>query len=178
MTKKEINKKLIDLGLKKDRSKIIKNSILLIALIVMWVFILLLILRVEEPKQSSEYLAQKEEVLSSGINRPKEDKKPLESNTEPLGAYTETTTARITCYNWTGNRMANMKYPEYGYVATSDRTIPFGTEIIIDGETFIVGDRTALWVHEKWEVPTIDIYMDDCSLEFGAERKEIIINNK
>ena len=97
---------------------------------------------------------------------------------EPVEASVETIPARITCYGWTGNPMANGKYPEYGYVATSDRTIPLGTEIIIDGETFIVGDRTALWVHQKWEVPTIDIYMDDCSLDFGAERKEIIINNK
>ena len=83
--------------------------------------------------------------------------------------------ARITCYNWTGNKMANGKYPELGYVATSDRTIPFGTIIEIEGVEYEVGDRTALWVHEKFEHPTVDIYMDDCSLDFGAKTKNIII---
>lgn len=77
--------------------------------------------------------------------------------------------ARITCYNWTGNKMANGKYPELGYVATSDRTIPFGTIIEIEGVEYEVGDRTALWVHEKFEHPTVDIYMDDCSLDFGVK---------
>jgi 3D (Asp-Asp-Asp) domain-containing protein len=97
---------------------------------------------------------------------------PIEIEEEPE----KSTLARITCYNWTGNKMANNKYPEYGYVATSDRSIPFGTEIIIDGETFIVGDRTALWVDEKFGL-TIDIYLDNCDMTFGAKRKEIIIIN-
>ena len=83
--------------------------------------------------------------------------------------------ARITCYNWTGNQMANQLYPVKGYVATSDRTIPFGTKIIIEGIEYEVGDRTAKWVHEDFEYQTIDIYKDNCSMEFGAKIKSVII---
>jgi len=83
--------------------------------------------------------------------------------------------ARITCYSWTGNPMANTLYPVEGYVATSDRTIPFGTKIIIEGIEYEVGDRTAKWVHEDFEYQTIDIYKDNCSMEFGAEIKSVII---
>lgn len=66
--------------------------------------------------------------------------------------------ARITEYGWTGQRMANGEWPHIGAVATSDRTIPFGTKVLIDGMTYIVKDRTAYWVHDKFDVPTIDIY--------------------
>lgn len=71
--------------------------------------------------------------------------------------------------------MANGIYPSYGYVATSDRTIPMGTKIIIDGEEFEVGDKTAKWVNEKFSYPTFDIYRDDCSMEYGAKVKSVII---
>ena len=70
------------------------------------------------------------------------------------GAYQ----ARITYYGWTGNRMANGKYPKQGYVATSDRKIPLGTVVKIEGKNYVVGDYTAEWVHAKFEYPTFDIY--------------------
>ena len=96
---------------------------------------------------------------------------------EPTVANIETVEVRTTCYLWTGNPMANGKYPEYGYVATSDRTIPFGTEIIIDGETFIVGDRTNKRFM-SFEIPTIDIYWEgsrESCLEYGVQFKNVII---
>jgi|SRR3990167_1539696 len=69
--------------------------------------------------------------------------------------------ARITQYGWTGNRMANGEWPHIGAVATSDRTIPFGTRVLIGGEEYVVKDRTALWVSEKFNYSTFDIYSDD-----------------
>lgn len=107
------------------------------------------------------------------------DKLRLEVIVEPLVAYVEpigeTVKARITCYKETGNNMANGQYPKNGFVATSDRTIPFGTEIIIDGQTYIVGDRTALWVHTEKGF-TIDVYMEEgCDLSYGAKIKDIKI---
>ena len=95
---------------------------------------------------------------------------------EPVEAIVETK-VRTTCYLWTGNPMANGKYPEYGYVATSDRTIPFGTEIIIDGETFIVGDRTNKRF-QHFDIPTIDIYWEgsrEGCLSYGVKYKNVII---
>lgn len=95
---------------------------------------------------------------------------------EPLVASVETIPARITCYKATGNKMANGQYPKNGFVATSDRTISLGTEVIIEGKSYIVGDRTALWVQEEKGF-TIDIFMEEgCDLNYGASIKEIIIN--
>lgn len=67
---------------------------------------------------------------------------------------------RITEYGWTGNKMANGEWPRVGYVATSDRSIPFGTKVIISSKEYIVGDRTAKWI-EKDLGDTIDIYSEN-----------------
>ena len=55
----------------------------------------------------------------------------------------------LTKYGPTGNPMANGEYPHIGAVATSDRSIPFGTKILVDGEEYVVKDRTAKWVHDR-----------------------------
>src|SRR3990167_8349091 len=67
--------------------------------------------------------------------------------------------ARLTQYNWTGYPMANGEYPYLGAVAISDRAIPLGSMFVIDGCSFEVKDRTALWVHSKFGT-TIDIYSE------------------
>ena len=83
--------------------------------------------------------------------------------------------ARITCYKATGNLTASGKVPKNGMVATSDRTIPFGTKVIINGQTYSVEDRTAQWVHDEKGF-TIDIFMEEgCDANFGADKKLIII---
>ena len=109
---------------------------------------------------------------------PKIDERAMFIHFEPENATTSlveptnsTQIHRITCYLWTGNKMANGEYPKKGYVATSDRTIPFGTEIEIDGETFIVGDRTNSRF-QYFETPTIDIFWEgsrESCLEFGVQ---------
>ena len=108
--------------------------------------------------------------LETGINYHEEEIEALERQIDPIPA-------RITCYLWTGNRMANNKYPEKGYVATSDRSIPFGTIIEIDGIEYIVGDRTNKRFQD-FEIMTIDIYWEDSlesCLKFGVQYKDIII---
>jgi len=83
--------------------------------------------------------------------------------------------ARITCYAPTGYNMANTKPPKNGWVAVSDRTIPFDTKIEVRGKEYKVGDRTAKWVHEK-HVLTIDIFMESgCDMTFGAKRELVKI---
>lgn len=80
--------------------------------------------------------------------------------------------ADITMYGWTGNRMASGDYPFVGAVATSDRSIPLGTEVMIKGVRYVVKDRTALWVYEDFENVTFDIYSEDTEeemLEFGRQ---------
>jgi len=78
--------------------------------------------------------------------------------------------ARVTCYIDTG-LMANGKYTYYGAVAFSDRTVPLNQNIYVEGfgEMFIA-DRTAQWVHDKYPVPTIDIWMTEADCKaFGMK---------
>lgn len=78
--------------------------------------------------------------------------------------------ARITCYAPTGYRTASMKTPQYGMVASSDRTIPLGTKVMIEGYgEMTIEDRTAKWVHEKKGF-TLDIFMEEgCDAKFGVK---------
>lgn len=84
---------------------------------------------------------------------------------------------RITCYLATGNLTASGKVPKAGMVATSDRTIPFGTKLEIDGIEYVVEDRTNKRF-QYFETQTIDIFWegsrDDC-LKEGVQHKEAII---
>lgn len=78
--------------------------------------------------------------------------------------------ARVSCYIDKGT-MANGQYTYHGAVAFSDRSVPLNQDIYVEGfgEMFIA-DRTALWVHEKYDVPTIDVWMteEDCKA-FGLK---------
>ena len=101
----------------------------------------------------------------------KEHSRAVLSATEPI------ITVSITKFGWTGNKMANGEYPHIGAVAISDRSIPLGTVVIIDGVKYIVKDRTAKWVHEKFGL-TIDIYTEESvndMLKFGRQKKDVLI---
>lgn len=83
----------------------------------------------------------------------------------------------VTKYGWTGNPMANGEYPHEGAVASSDRSIPLGTKVLIDGKEYTVKDRTAKWVHEQRGF-TIDIYSEETNqemLNFGRKEAKIAI---
>lgn len=84
---------------------------------------------------------------------------------------------RVTKYGATGNTMANGELPHEGACATSDRTIPFGTVIKIDGVGWcIVKDRTAKWVHKLGN--TVDLYSNQTEqemLEWGSRFKNVKI---
>ncbi len=83
--------------------------------------------------------------------------------------------ARITCYAPTGYNMANTKPPKNGWVAVSDRSIPFNTKVEVRGKEYLVGDRTALWIWEKYGL-TIDIFMEEgCDAKFGAKKEWVKI---
>ena len=89
----------------------------------------------------------------------------------------KTLRARITKYGATGNLTASGKTPQVGFVAVSDRSIPFGTKIIVEGRIYSVEDRTAMWVGEKHGF-TVDIFSEETEqemLNWGARELEIII---
>jgi len=81
--------------------------------------------------------------------------------------------ARTTCYGPTGYRTASMKTPRNGMIATSDRTIPLGTKIEIEGYgVMTVEDRTAKSINTKFKYPTLDIFLESgCDNTFGNNNK-------
>ena len=87
--------------------------------------------------------------------------KPAQASIEAQGGTV--VMARVTEYGETGHRMANGEWPHIGAVATSDRSIPLGTKVMIGTQKYVVKDRTAQWVHEKFSLPTIDIYSENPS---------------
>jgi 3D (Asp-Asp-Asp) domain-containing protein len=68
----------------------------------------------------------------------------------------------ITCYTWTGNKMANGIYPTKGYVANNQYS--FGTKVEILGNIYIVGDR--IGHSSDW-----DLYFDSYEncIKFGRK---------
>ena len=64
--------------------------------------------------------------------------------------------------------MAGGKQTYKGAVAVSDRLIPMGTKIYLEefGE-MTVEDKTAKWVHTKFDLPTIDVDDRKRVVKFG-----------
>ena len=85
--------------------------------------------------------------------------------------------ARVTCYVDKGI-MANGDYVYPGAVAFSDRSVNLNQNIYVEGfGEMYIADRTAKLVHEKYSVPTIDIWMTEkeCK-EFGMKYLSYVIN--
>jgi 3D (Asp-Asp-Asp) domain-containing protein len=91
-------------------------------------------------------------------------------------------TFRVTNYVKTGNPMSNGDYPYVGAVATSDRNIPLGTMVKIDGKEYVVADRTEKDLNLKLDKNnkplghTFDIFTDGTrqdALNYGAQQKPV-----
>jgi len=123
----------------------------------------------------SQRLLDNTKQIESLINETKEIRVEQQEVKEVILSEGDIKEARITCYEATGNLTASGKVPKNGMVATSDRTIAFGTKVIINGQTYSVEDRTAQWVQDEKGF-TIDIFMESgCDANFGADKKLIII---
>ena len=81
--------------------------------------------------------------------------------------------AYITHYSAPPNALNAMgKHPRIGTVAVSDRNIPLGSEIELDGKSYLVADRTAKWVQKRQGL-TVDVFTTDTveqMLAFGKRR--------
>lgn len=105
---------------------------------------------------------------------PEVDVSELETTTRrPHGScrITAYCPCEICCGEWAKNRPTDedgnpIVYGASGNVLTPGVSVacslPFGTEIQIDGlpGTYMVEDRTAEWVQDKYNGMTVDIYMD------------------
>jgi hypothetical protein len=67
-----------------------------------------------------------------------------------------------------------------GVSIAAPKDFDFGSQIIIDGVEYVVQDRLANWVVEKYEGKIIDVYFDDhqAALEFGKQVKEIYMKGE
>jgi 3D (Asp-Asp-Asp) domain-containing protein len=102
-----------------------------------------------------------------------------------LGEYTITAycSCEICCGEWANNRPDGIVYgasmeelkADLSVAASSD--FEFGSVILIDGQEYVVQDRPANWIVDKYEGKIIDVYFDDHqeALEFGKQFKEIYL---
>ena len=85
-----------------------------------------------------------------------------------------------TAYIWTGSPCANGHWPKVGYTcATSDRTIPFGSTVEIDGRVWTVEDRT----NKRFDIPgkqRIDLFLSSKknALRWGKQNKSVKLTVK
>lgn len=101
-----------------------------------------------------------------------------------LGEYTITAycSCEKCCGIWAKNRPDGIVYGASGIELESNLSIAapgfeFGTSIYIDGLEYVVHDRTANWIVDKYESKIIDIYFDNHqeALNFGKQVKEVFI---
>lgn len=108
------------------------------------------------------------------INTPETDLNATTSLIEPKNSLPDvvyvSNTARVSCYVDKG-LTASGEYVRPGIVAVSDRTIPMNSQLYLEGFGIMdVRDKTAKWIHEKYPVMTIDVWMtaEECK-EFGLK---------
>lgn len=76
------------------------------------------------------------------------------------------------CCGKTNKITANGEVAVEGVTVATDKTIPFGTKIVIDGKTYTVQDRGGAITGNR-----IDIYFDshEKALQYGRQTKEVTI---
>ena len=83
-------------------------------------------------------------------------------------------TAIVTAYVATGHPCANGKMPRVGITcASSDRTIPLGSKLVMDGKIFIIEDRT----NKRFKDGRFDIFFPNrkSAIEWGKQTKRVQI---
>lgn len=100
-----------------------------------------------------------------------------------LGEYTVTAycSCEKCCGKWALNRPGGKVYGASGIELTPGLSVasplPFGTEIYMDGQKYIVQDRTAGWVAERYDGKIIDLYMNTHTEaeKWGKQTREIFV---
>lgn len=105
-----------------------------------------------------------------------------------LGEYTITAycPCEICCGIWAKNRPNGIVYGAAGIELQEGHSVaapnlPFGTILYIEGlGEYVVEDRPASWVAEKYDDKIIDIYFlsHDEALEFGFQQKKVYLKGE
>lgn len=117
------------------------------------------------------------------IPTPEVSLEPVEPvNLVYLGEFRVTAycSCEICCGQWAENRPNGIVYGASGEELIAGVScaspLPFGTVLEIEGVgTYIVQDRTASWVVDKYGENIVDIYFDDhqAALEFGLQYRNV-----
>jgi 3D (Asp-Asp-Asp) domain-containing protein len=109
----------------------------------------------------------------------------IEPIIQSLGEYTLTAycSCEICCGEWAKNRLDGIVYGAAnqklipGVSVAASKEFDFGTVIMIDGEEYVVQDRPAEWIIEKYDGKIIDVYFSDHqeAIEFGKQVQEIYL---
>lgn len=125
---------------------------------------------------------------------PKPTESPIEDliGEEPamteLGEYTITAycPCKICCGNWAKNRPNGIVYGAAGIELQEGHSVaapnlPFETILYIEGlGEYVVEDRPASWIAEKYDDKIIDIYFlsHDEALEFGFQQRKVYLKGE
>ena len=127
----------------------------------------------EEPiEPSDEYVLTEEDMMLAIPEVPswewEEYEAPIEEEKELLGTFRITAycSCKKCCGKWADNRPNGIVYGASGAELVAGVSVasplPFGTKIYIDGlGEYVVQDRLANWVAEKYGDKLIDVYFDD-----------------
>lgn len=121
--------------------------------------------------------------LKQTQDKPKQEEKTNRSGEHLTSLGTYTVTAYCSCEKCCGeyakNRPGGKVYGAAGVELTAGVSVagwlPLGTQIMIEGHEYIVQDRTAKWIREKYDGRIIDIYFNDheAAWNWGKQKKEI-----
>lgn len=119
------------------------------------------------------------------IPTPEVSLEPVEPvNLVYLGEFRVTAycSCEICCGQWAENRPNGIVYGASGEELVAGVScaspLPFGTVLEVEGVgTYIVQDRTASWVVDKYGENLVDIYFDDhqAALEFGLQYHDVYL---
>ena len=122
--------------------------------------------------ESIEYVLTEEDMMLAIPEVPswewEEYEAPIEDGKELLGTFRITAycSCKKCCGKWADNRPNGIVYGASGAELVAGVSVasplPFGTEIYIDGlGEYVVQDRLAKWVVEKYGENLIDVYFDN-----------------
>jgi len=86
------------------------------------------------------------------------------------------TNAIVTVYLATGHVCSNGHFPTPNYtVASSDRSIPLGTKVLIEGHIYVVEDRTNKRFSKEERFDIFTSQSKNWALKFGKKKEKVEI---
>lgn len=142
-------------------------------------------LEYQNSRQAAQLKDREEEIeiLEIILKNQKEDASEVVDEPEYIGTFTLTAycPCEICCGEWALNRPDGIVYGAAGVELQEGVSVacslPFGTTLQINEQKYIVQDRTAEWIKEKYEEKIIDMYFEnhETAEKFGKQTTDVWI---